>query len=247
MNLNFTLTKVPHQKLKANVVLLLAGCLFAGMLSSCVKGSSSSSGPSATSIFAVVNASPNCPSSDFYLNNIQLNAIPFTYGNYLGYVNGPVGASKFGFYNTGTLNPIATDTLTLGANKAYTVFFNNLITTPTFVILRDTITHPATNSASIRLVDVSPDAPNVDLAIGNKLYISNISYKHASEFAAITPGGNDTLYIRQTGTTTVLAKVAAVTVQLGAVYTIWLQGFANPPSAGEGLSAGLMENAFFNQ
>ena len=246
MNLKFTSTKNFREKLNACLVFGAAVCFLAGM-AACTKDTGNSVTQTPVSVFAVINASPNCPASDFYLNSTMVNASAFTYGSYLGYVNGPVGATKFGLYNTGTLNAIATDTTTLVQNHAYSVFFTNLIATPTFVILRDTIVGPATNSASIRLVNVSPDAPNVDLAIGNTVYATNISYKQASKFINIPPIGNDTLKIRQTGTTTVLAKVSAVTIQLGAVYTIWLEGFANPPATGEGLNAGLMQNAIFNE
>jgi hypothetical protein len=246
MNLKVTSTKSLSKNLKTKLVLAGAVVLTTVVLSSCSKESNNNITQTASSVFAVVNASPNCPSSDFYLNNVMINTTPFTYGNYLGYINGPVGASKFGFYDSGTLTPIATDTLTLKQNQAYTVFFTNLITNPTFVILKDTITAPASNFASVRLVNVSPDAPNVDLAIGNTVYATNIPYKQASKFIAIPAISNDTLKIRQTGTTTVLAKVSAVSIQLGFVYTIWLYGFANPPAAGEGLNANLMENAVFN-
>ena len=246
MNLKFTSTKNFREQLNTNLVFAGMICLVT-VFSSCSKQTGTTITQTPSSIFAVVNASPNCPTSDFYLNSQMVNAIPFTYGNYLGYVNGPVGSAiKFGFYDTGTLTAIATDTVTLLQNHAYTVFFTNVISSPTFITLRDTIDAPANNSASIRLVNVSPDAPNVDLAIGNTVYATNIPYKQASKFINVPPAGNDTLNIRQTGTSTVLAKVSAVTIQLGGVYTIWLEGFANPPAAGEGLMSGLMENATFN-
>jgi len=245
MKLKFTYNKNSFLNSKTSLFLAAVFCLMTGLLSSCAKATSGSVTTTATSVFAVINASPNCPSSDFYINNVMVNATAFTYNNYLGYFNGPVGLSKFGLYDEGTLTAIATDTLTLKANQAYSVFFTNLIATPTFVVFRDTIYAPAASSASIRLVNVSPDAPNVDLAIGGAVFATNITYKQASKFVAIPVASNDTLMIRQTGTTNVLAKVSAVTIQLGAVYTIWLDGFATPPATGDALNAGLMENAAF--
>ncbi|WP_158991902.1 DUF4397 domain-containing protein [Mucilaginibacter sp. L196] len=237
MKLNFTKIKEIRQ---LGTVALSTGiaCLLAVSISSCNK--SSSTAGSAT--LAVVAAAPDAPSADFYINGSLVNGTPLVYGSYISYFSAVSGTSKVGFDDTGTTTAIALDTINLAASKTYTLFLCNLVAKREFVLVKDTIVSPPTNKASIRLANMSPDAPNVDLVIGGKVIVSNASYKQVSSFVAIPVVDNDTLRIVQTGTSNLLGVVNALTVESGAVYTIWLNGFASGIN-GYVLQANIMRNA----
>jgi len=232
MNLNFTPIKL-H---------LLTGmaCMLAMSITSCNKDSSSSS---TTASIAVVAGSPDMPPTDLYLNG-DLFGSNLVYGSYVSYVTISGGTVKVGLDYTGTTTHLTGDTVSLGANKAYSLFSADLVAKHDHLLVTDTVVAPPSGKATIRLVNMSPNALGVDLVIGGQVIASNRSYKQVSSFKAIPTSDNDTLKIVQTGTTNVLGVVSAVTVQSGVVYTIWLGGFANNLN-GYGLNAYLMRNAAF--
>jgi hypothetical protein len=244
MNLNFTKIRSTHQ---SGAMCFLTGiaCLLAVSISSCVKSNNAPSTVIPYGLLSVIYASPDAPAADFYINNSLVNASPLTYGNYIPYFKAITGADKAGFFDTGSLTPIAVDTVNINANQVYTLFFSNLAAKHDFLLVTDTVVAPVNNAASIRLVNMSPNAPNVDLVVSGKVIIANKSYKQVSSFTTIAVSGNDTLKIVQTGTNNLLGVVNAVTVQTGAVYTIWLYGLVNGTN-GQGLNANLMQNALFN-
>jgi hypothetical protein len=245
MKLKFTKIKGIYRIGKAPLLTGIA-CLLAVSISSCAK---SGNNPNTTTapfgVLSVVAAAPDAPAADFYINSSLVNAAPLTYGNYLPYFRLITGSVKAGFFDTGGLTPIAIDTINIKANQVYTLFFANLVAKHDFLLTTDTLVAPPNGGASIRLANMSPNAPNVDLVIGGKVIVSNKSYKQVSSFITIPVSGNDTLKIVQTGTSNLLGVVNAVTVQSEGVYTIWLYGFANGTS-GQGLNANLMQNALFN-
>lgn len=237
MNLNFTKIKNIYH---SGAGMILAGivCLLVLSISSCNKGSDSSINAASLAIAA---GSPDMVPTDLYLNS-GLASSNLMYGSYVSYISLTEGPIKIGFDYTGTTTHLTGDTVNLAGNKTYTLFSSDLVAKHDFLLVTDTIVTPASGKASIRLVNMSPDAPAVDLVVGGKTLISNKSYKQVSSFTALTTSVNDTLRVVQTGTNTVLGVVNAVTVQSGMVYTIWLSGFASGLD-GYGLQANLMRNA----
>ena len=210
------------------------------LVSSCNKDSSTTS---TNASLEVIAGSPDLPATDLYLNS-NLIGSNLVYGSYVAYVSVPPGTVKVGLDYTGTTTHLTGDTLNLAANKAYSLFSADLVAKHDFLLVTDTVAAPASGKASIRLVNMSPDAQGVDLVIGGQVIASNKGYKQVSSFKAITVSDNDTLKVVQTGTNNVLGVVNAVTVQSGVVYTVWLSGFASGLN-GYNLQANLMRNASF--
>ncbi|MFI5157377.1 MAG: DUF4397 domain-containing protein [Sphingobacteriales bacterium] len=240
MNLNFTKIKGIRQ---FGTIALLTGiaCVLSVSVSSCNKDSNSTAN---TASLAVVAASPDAPSADLYINGAMVNGTPLVYGSYISYFSIVSGTNKVGFDDTGTSTLISLDTINIATGKTYTLFFSNLVAKHDYFLLADTVAAPPSGKASIRLVNMSPDAPNVDLVVGGKVIASNKSYKQASSFTAIPVSDNDTLRVVQTGTSNLLGVVNAITVQSGVVYTIWLNGLASGLN-GYSLHANIMRNAVY--
>ena len=240
MNLNLTKIKGIHQ---LGTIPLLTGiaCLLAVLTSSCNKDSSTVG----TSTLAVVSGSPDAPPADVYINGSMISTTPLVYGSYFPYYgNIPSGITRVRLNYTGTTTEITLDSINIAANKTYTLFLSNLVAAHDYLLVTDTVVAPPTGKATIRLVNMSPNAQGVDLVIGGQVIVSNKSYKQLSPFKTITVSDNDTLKVVQTGTNNVLGVVNAVTVQSGVVYTIWLSGFANGINS-YGLQANLMRNAVY--
>lgn len=223
-------------------------CVVALMLSSCVK--SNNNNPNTNKPIAalsVIDASPDAPSLDLYLNGAQVNANAIVLGNYFNYFNAYAGKTTFTFDQAGTSTVSAQDTATLLANTYYTLFLTNKIATPDYILLKDNLVKPASGAFSIRLVNASPDAGTIDLrdkTTGTPLIIYE-PYRAASNFTDVTINTTDTLQVVQSGTTTVLATVPVVKFVTSSVYTIWLYGLVNTTVTTQKLNAGIMQNAYY--
>ncbi len=214
-------------------------CLLAVSLSACVRdnyyegygnNNSINNNPNANSqppaYLSVIDASPTSPTLDYYLNTSHV-ASNLTYGHTIDYFAAYTGLRTSTFYTTGTTTIFKSDTMTLKANNYYSLYLANLPSKPDFLLLTDTLSQPATNTASIRFVDLSTDAPAVDLGIkGGALITANKSYKGYSSFIPVTGNTTYTFEVRQAGTSTVLVSLSNITLSSGAIYTVWLHGLA---------------------
>jgi hypothetical protein len=203
--------------------------------------------PSPQADLAVIAVSPDAPAFDFYFSTTQVNTAPLVYGSGISYFQANAGEVALGFYNQGTTTKVVTDTVNIKANTSNTLFLTNLIAKHDFLFLTDTLNQPAVGTATIRFVDVSPDAPAVDFAIrGGSVLATHRLYKTFTSFMTIQPKLSDTLEIRQSGTSTVLASIPTVTITSNEIYTVWLYGLANTTVAAQKLKAGAMVNFNFN-
>lgn len=221
-------------------------CLLAVSLSSCLKNSNSTVQPP-IALLSIINASPDAPPLDFYLDNNKANAYAFGFGNGLDYVQAYTGKRTATFTTAGTSTVYKKDTLTLNANSYYSLFLANTAGHEEFVVLKDTIVKPVDAKAGIRLINLSPDAPAIDLAIKDgAVLVANKSYKGFSGFVPVTSTAKYTLEIRQAGTANVLATLTNITLNNGSLYTVWLQGLAAAGTAdAKKLSAKIQTNVYY--
>ncbi|WP_428329478.1 DUF4397 domain-containing protein [Mucilaginibacter sp.] len=218
--------------------------LLSVMLSSCAKNSETNYYPP-TALMTVIQASPDQVPLDFYLNTSKVNVGSINYADDIDYFKAYVGTRVGLFTQASTSTKVASDTVTLKQNGAYSLFLVNKVSSPQILFLNDSISKPTSGNASIRFVNVSPDAPAVDLAIkGGAVVVPNKAFKGYSLFAPI-PGQTYSFEIRQAGTTTVLATLNNVTLSAGFIYTVWLRGLATPTNDLDKLTAGLITNAYY--
>jgi len=136
---------------------------------------------------------------------------------------------------------------TLKPNIAYSLFMVNTASNPGILLVTDSISQPAHGIATVRLINVSPDAPAVDLAVKDSAaFITNKAFKSFSSFIPKAGGKTYTFEIRQHGTNTVLTTMSGVTLNSGLVYTIWLHGLLNTAITTEKLTADIVTNAYYN-
>ena len=248
-NLNFTIMKTMPQNLKKWMAPLGLICLLAVTLASCVKNQAPTvSKP--LSALEITDACPDAPQLNFFLGSNEINQNTLGLGDFTYYFSAYAGINSAGFYQAGTTTAIAQTNITLNANTYYTLYLANVEATPDFLLLKDSVYNAGTGFTAIRFVDVSPNAPAVDLITksGTKI-VQNYTYKNASAFLKVPMpvGSVDSLEVVQSGTTTVLATVPVTDFLSNADYTVWFYGLANPPLASEGLAANIMENLFFNE
>lgn len=235
------------QNFKKWPVVLGVVCAVALVLPSCVKNHDNTPVKPLAGL-AFVDASADAPALDFFLSGQQINLNPISPGNFFNYFNAYAGKVPAVFNQAGTATLVAKDTITLLANHGYTLFLANVVAHPDFILTADSLTAPASGAISVRLVNASPDAGQVDLIVkgSSTSIISNANYKSVSGFVSTTVSTTDSLQVRQSGTSTILATVPASHFTSGSVYTVWLYGLANTAVAAQKLKAGIMQNGYFN-
>jgi len=242
----------PNSKKWAGLV--CAMCLFTAIFSSCVKdryGNSYQTYPNGNTYtgpvayLSVIDASPDAGSLDFYLDKNQANSYAITYGNGLAYLNAYTGKRAATFYKRGTATVVKTDSITLANNGYYSLYLANLAAKPDYLFLTDTIAQPATGMAMVRFVDVSTDAPAVDLGTkGGALITANKSYKGHSSFIALKGDSTYTFEVRPKGTSNVLVSQSNITIRKGSIYTIWLHGLV-AATDNTRISVDIQRNAYY--
>ena len=197
---------------------------------------------------AVVDACPDATGLDFYLSGQQVNQGLVTPGSYFNYFNAYAGKVPTVFYQAGTTTLVANDTITMLANHGYTLFLANVAAHADFILTTDSLTKPASGAISVRLVNASPDAGAVDVIVkgASNSIVSSPTYKSVSGFISATVSISDSLQVRKSGTSTILATVPASHFTSGSVYTVWLYGLANTAVAAQKLKAGVMQNGYFS-
>jgi len=233
--------KTPSRLKIAGIAIVAVFCLL--QFSSCLKDNNNYVPPPPTALLMVVQGSPDAPSEALFLDNNRVNNLPLNYGDNIGYFNAYTGERNviLNDYNSGAR--IASDTMRLNKNTAYSLFLANTYTSPDFILVTDSIAQPAAGKATIRLVNASPNSGSVDLVNGSTTIVSGKSYKGASAFKTVTGGTNYTFSVVKTGTNTVLAK-DTVMLNSGSVYTLWLHGMANGSGA-KALKANVILNAYY--
>ncbi len=217
------------------------------LLSSCHKTNDTNIAPP-TALMTVIQAVPDEQALDFYLNSDRVNQSPLTYGNGIDYFSAIAGLRTANFYASGTFSPvIASAQMTLEANMAYSLFLDSLPAKPGILFLADTLVKPASGAAGVRFVDLSPDAPPVDLAIqGGAIITTNKSFKGYTSFLPVKGQSNLTFQILKSGTNTVLATLSNASLTDGYLYTVMFEGLNASTGSGDKLNIIMITNAYFN-
>jgi hypothetical protein len=153
------------------------------------------------------------------------------------------GSETFQVFATGTTTPVlATIPTTLASNTGYLIATSGIVgrtdaAVPRIMILTDAVPGVGSNQAAVRVVHLSPGAPNLDIfqtpAGGQPAPITgltNLAYGTASPYAIVT-AGNYNLSVREAGTTNVIStatNTSTVGLVGGKAYTLFIIGLVTP-------------------
>jgi MYXO-CTERM domain-containing protein len=173
----------------------------------------------------VIHASPDAPAVDVFVNGgLGFSNLGFT--NVSNYVGLPMGN-----YNVQVTPFGDPDTVVIDANLSLTggvdysvVAINTLANIEPLVLVDDNTIDP--ESARVRFVHASPDAPAVDIALaGGSVLFGNVSFSEVGNYLNVAGGSYD-LEVRIAGESTVVLDLPGIEVMNGAVYTVFAMGFA---------------------
>ena len=177
----------------------------------------------------VLHASPDAPAVDVYLDGSEAVS-DLAFGSITDYVPVPSGAHAVQVFPSsanGSGTPVIdVPTLTLDAGKDYTVAAVGKLADIEPLVLVDNNGAPAAGNAHIRVVHVSPDAPNVDIfAAGAGVVVPDLAFKEASAYLPL-PAGSYDLEVRGAGSQTAVLSLPDTQLEAGRVYTAFAVGLA---------------------
>ena len=184
----------------------------------------------------VLHASPDAPAVDVYLDDAQVSAltnVPF--GTISGYLEVPSGAHNVKVYATGTTtDPVIDADVTVDAGTSYTIAATDAVASITAQVLVDDPS-PSCETAQVRVVHFSADAPAVDVATAgaapDDAVIQDLAYPDASDYLAL-PGGTYDLEVRPAGEATVALDLPGVAIEDCMSYSVFAIGSAASPAVG---------------
>jgi len=171
-----------------------------------------------------VHASPGTGALDFIVDNQKANNKDFTYTNDLGYFGAYPGTRLFGITKKDSAKYITHTNVTLQSGVFYSAFVIDVLPSPNILVVQDDLTAPETGKAKIRFINLSPDAPALDLAVEgtSAALVTGKAYKEASAFISIDPSASYNFQIKESNNIT--ATLPATKIEAGKIYTLWAKG-----------------------
>lgn len=136
-----------------------------------------------------LNASPNSPAVDVYLNE-RLLFKNLAYKSFSDYVNIPHGTYNIRVFPTGNAeNPIIDRSLFIPAEKIFTIAAVDNYPNINLLPIEDIRRPKIPNRALIRFVNLTSDSSSLDLGLSNgNILFPNVSYKEVTQYIPMTPG-----------------------------------------------------------
>ena len=179
--------------------------------------------------FSVYNVSPTFTTYDAYLNGSKLNSAALPFGGGTKYAQFNQGTYEAKFTVAGALEPVYTKSAISIGNSAFsTLYLTGTAGNFDGLLLQDDIGNFTIEKSYVRFINLSPDAPALDLKIKDGATITtNKAYKGYSGFVAVDPGAK-VFEIKDAITGTVKATLESTTLAKTSFYTVISRGKITP-------------------
>ena len=178
----------------------------------------------------VLNASPDAPAVDIYINGgLIFKNIKFK--DFTEYVQLSMGQYKMEVYPVGQMDkPVLAQNIQVPEKQVITIAaagnFEDLQLIPYIEGNADGL---AMNQSRVRVIHLSPDAPEVDVLINGQIVFNNIGFMDATDYIKVVSGTYN-IVVNLAGTND---TILTFSLQLNSqkVYTVYVVG--NPPNLSE--------------
>jgi len=207
-------------KLVLNISAVAGAALF---FSACKTDDTPAPGISA---LAVTYAVPDGVPVNFYLDNQLRNSSPFTFGTKIDYVQVYEGP-----HNLKTVLPADNSILlekveSLTPGEYFSLYIVNKKANMEYLLVNDKIVAPPSGNATVRFMNLAPDATALDLQIVDETAkFENKAFKAYTDFVNVPEKAKATIkLINRANANAVVAELADVELKAGNIYTIWAKG-----------------------
>jgi hypothetical protein len=198
-------------------------------LSACLDDDKAPVTPVPLGYVSIYHAAPDAPSLDIIVDDNRINSNPFTYSEYSGYLNFYTGNRNLKFSAINAANALVDTTFSVVEGKAYSVFVINTLSRLETLVVTDSAAAPAAGKAMVRFVNLSPDAPAIELTENGNSVFAGTFFKSATDFKEVD-AKNYTFDLKSVASQEVILSAKNINLQQGGFYTIITRGFKNPPS-----------------
>ena len=206
---------------------ILCGVALVLLLSSCLDDDDGNVTPLPLAYVSIYHESPDAPLLDISVDGRQVNRLEFT--DYTGYLNFYTGDRNFKINSFNATNSLVDTTVNFVDGGFYSVFIVNNLTNVETLAVRDSSSVPAEGKAKVRFINLSPDAPALDVAANGGPLFTGSAFKTPSEFIEVD-AKESSFIISAAETTDELVSVSDVNLRPGKFYTIIVRGYTNPPA-----------------
>jgi hypothetical protein len=211
--------------IKSSLKMLFAAVTVSAVLVSCSKDFDNTPAPSVSGV-NIIHATPTTESLDFFVDNTRANSEEFSFGKKLGYYSLYSGSRQIAVSKKNTSTPLLTEKFNLQPERVYSLFIYDKLETPKFLLVKDSASAPGNGKANVRFINLSPDAPVLNLAINGSAtdLFTDKAFKQYSEFKTIDAGEKVTFNVKNKETGLVETSLPDIKIESGKTYTIWVKG-----------------------
>lgn len=205
--------------------MLFAAVAVSALLVSCSKDFDDTPAP-AVSGLNIIHAVPTTELFDFFVDNTRANNEDFGFTKKLGYYNLYAGERQLSITKKNSGTSILSEKFTFEPERGYSLFIIDKFESPKFLLVRDSVSLPASGKANVRFINLSPDAPVLNLAVAGAAtdLVTDKAYKQYSEFTTIDAAQRVTFNVKNKETGAIEATLPDVDIVSGRTYTIWVKG-----------------------
>jgi hypothetical protein len=177
-----------------------------------------------------MHGAPGTSNFDVYAGGRRLYS-NLNYGMYSDYLYIPDGLNQLALYPAGSLvNPLVNSSIALTPGGYYTFALSGFPGGVTMLPLPEQLPAISPGQSYIRVVHLSPNAPNMDISLpdGTVLF-GNVGYNARTGYVALSPGAYS-LLVSPTGTNQVIMTIPSLSLAPGATYTVALLGLMGSSS-----------------
>jgi hypothetical protein len=172
----------------------------------------------------VIHASPDAPGVDLLVDD-AVAGTNLTFPNNTGYLAVIAGTRNIKVNVTGTSSTVIEADLDFTKDMNYSIFAVDSVVTIGALVLEDDLSAPASGSAHVRFIHLSPNAPAVDITTtSGAIVFGDKSFKEFTDFTPLAAGSYD-LQVRVQGTDTVVLELPGIALEDGKIYTVFAKGF----------------------
>ncbi|AOM79144.1 DUF4397 domain-containing protein [Pedobacter steynii] len=181
-----------------------------------------------SSSLMVVNTSASPGTYNVYINGGKANPGPLPFGGPLPYIRLNTGESTIKFTTAGSTESLVTKKIILEDKKGYSLFLIDKEPKLDILIASDEVSALPTTKALIRFINLSPDAPALDLAVKDgAALVTGKAYKAIGDFIEIEPK-KYIFQIKDKTASPLKAELAETEIKAGGIYTVLSIGLVNP-------------------
>ncbi len=184
------------------------------------------------SYIRVFHAAPGAPEVDIYANGKKV-ANRLVYGQFTDYVSVSAGMYIVEAFPVGLKDsPILSIRLPIVENKVYTLSVIGILPNIGVLPVEDEYQMLSPNRVNIRFINLSPNAPSLNLALryGQNIF-TDINYTEASQYTPVLPG-NYNLVVKPTSVNTIVVNLPNVRLLPNRNLTFYVLGmYGQQPSS----------------